>query len=140
MRVETYKADDIFGQFRRSMRFSTCLPPFRNFISVIIEVCPEEKMRRSFARRIIAVMTHVESFWNRSVGQKPGVPMRQDFCARLVESENAVSGSVLLTRPHPALAGLLDIRPESFMNGLRDWTRLFLNRVHRGHIMQEYHV
>jgi hypothetical protein len=76
----------------------------------------EKQMIWSHARRIVAVVADIQAVRNRSIRQFPRDPMRIGDTSQAAPATDRSIFPVGAPRPYPALAGLVDFRPETFFN------------------------
>ena len=94
--------------------------PFCFAVAHVVQLCPAKKVFGVAARRIVAMVANLLSFWNRSVGKLISHPVSHAPAAFLCpRRKNAVTAVVNFSKPWPALIWpqALDLFPKSF----REW-------------------
>ena len=89
----------------------TAYPALRSSISHVVALCAEEQMRWPYTRRVVTVMEDQQSRGDRTDYQFPRSTMRVHESA--IDPRAAIAGDCSDADPGPALAGLIDLRPEA---------------------------
>lgn len=79
---------------------------------MVLCIRSEKKMVRSDARRGIALMANLHSFWDRSKVLLPRIPMCPNIPS--ANSEASVAFKVSYAIPRPTVNSLFNVRPKSF--------------------------
>lgn len=110
--------------------------PLRDHIDGVVRRCAREEVFWPYARAVVAVMAHVQAGWDWAHSQFVGKSMSQYVAAFRADKEVAIPLSGLGTNPYPAFAGLIDLRPEPFINGLALAIGICTRRATITHLMR----
>lgn len=95
--------------------FSVALSSFSGRIKAIIKVCSQKQMTRVAARRVVAFVKNVHSFWNRTFSEYPSNPRcNLAFCEPRLENSISVFGAKSGKRPTLIVGIDLNPIPKSF--------------------------
>ena len=83
---------------------------FRNTISYILQLCSKPKMFWFYARRIIAPMKYVKTFWYFSILNNP----RNAMSASPINRVKSSVALCLCTNPKPTVRSFLNVAEEAF--------------------------
>jgi hypothetical protein len=92
---------------------------FLNAILNVVLLGAKEKMVRTNARRVVAIMKNAEIIGNRPMMNKPRGTMSADGSILVGHNEptpieRAVTGRIFAASPKPATVSFLDMLPEKF--------------------------
>lgn len=109
---------DISNLFRvdycHSVRLARWVPAFADHVVVIIGIGSKEQMLRSYTGRVIALVQHLYSFWDRTAMDFPRETMGSSGAMVVIIPDSAVSVFIGVSCPRPALPGFVDLIPEPF--------------------------
>lgn len=94
------------------MVFSMNVPPFRDHVLDVFGVGSEKHVIGAHARRVVAAVTDLKTAGNRAIRPFPQHAMSHRLVA-MRSSKYPVSRCRFPASPHPAVAGLVDLRPET---------------------------
>lgn len=90
------------SRIRSSIRWTFYCPSFVRFVPIVVRFCADPKMRWIYARRIVAMMAHAKSFWNRSKVYQPRSAVRPDVReTRHSWEDHSVTEIRFCSCPHP---------------------------------------
>lgn len=104
--------DIVFRKFRFSVRCPAALAFLIAAIFNVFELSANHQMRNSDAASIVADMHNDHSVWNLAVLQLPRESVSADQLA--FDRKNTVPLALDVTSPQPAIAGFVDLLPETF--------------------------
>lgn len=105
-----------FGMFSKPIFCASSIrilsTSFSNPIPVVIKSSSYKQMAWPYARRIIALVTYIHSFWNRAIRQLPRYSLRSScFSFPTIRAITVACCS----NPYPTSRSLFDVRPEWFL-------------------------
>lgn len=108
--------DRFIGEFREPVGASSpdSFSAFFDSIPNVVFLRTKKQMFRSYARRVIAMMTHAKSFRNCAIGKFVAETMRVVKDSSMFSNSHfAVTSYNLKLHPYPAVASFINIRPET---------------------------
>lgn len=98
-------------QFRATVSWSACYPPFAHGVSDVVGLACEEQMRRADTASHVAAVANIPAFWNspkrQHIGKAVGPPNTS------FKSETAVPVPIPTGTPLPAAGAFPDLCPKS---------------------------
>lgn len=100
------------SQLSLVVRFSVGHSSLGGRITKIVSMATEEQVNRSDAQWIVAVMTTLRAFWDRTVGKLVGDTMGEHDSIRAY-IDHTVAFVLHRPGPYPAITRLVDLFPEA---------------------------
>lgn len=130
------------GKLCRGRSLPSYVTVFAYLIVIVVALGSEKKMERVAARRVVASVEHVESFWNVSVVKLPRNAMREEnkFPIGVIPLNLSVAVTLRLAVPEPAPIGLFNHAPKAFGNGTREACNSLAERGFTGDDLYRFDV